>query len=186
MYCFTVVQASFLLNQTGGLTRVNQTLQLLHSALDNYYKFGPPKIQHLGLKDKSIYLANKSFSDEFELSSVPGIDNFDSDSEADLDVVSSYSCQLSKTNFHVTDLPCACTACYHSFMRDDDKLRDHKHWFKQLEGGLTVDYRCPSCRECPKCKDSDTTEKISMREESEQKAIEDSVTLDTENKKIVV
>ena len=177
---------SFLLNQTGGLTRVNQTLQLLHSALDNYHKFGPPKIQHLGLKDKSIYLAKKSFSDEFELSSVPGIDNFDSNTVADLDEVSSYSCQFSKTDFHVTDLPCACTACYHSFIRDDDKLRDLKHWFKQLEGGLTVDYRCPSCRECPKCEDSDTTEKISMREESEQKAIEDSVTLDTENKKIVV
>ena len=176
---------SFLLNQTGGLTRVNQTLQLLHSALDNYHKFGPPKIEQLMLKDKSSYYAKKSFSDEFELNSVPGIDNFNYDTEIDLDEVSS-SCQSSEANIHVTDLPCACTACYHSFMRDDDKLRDLKHWFKQIEGGLTVDYRCPSCRECPKCKDADTTEKISMREESEQKAIEDSVTLDTENKKIVV
>ena len=163
---------SFLLNQTGGLTRVNQTLQLLHSALDNYHKFGPPKIEQLMLKDKSSYYAKKSFSDEFELNSVPGIDNFNYDTEIDLDEASS-SCQSSEANIHVTDLPCACTACYHSFMRDDDKLRDLKHWFKQIEGGLTVDYRCPSCRECPKCKDADTTEKISMREESEQKAIED-------------
>ena len=86
----------------------------------------------------------------------------------------------------VGDLPCACHTCYHAFISDEDKLRDLKYCLKQLEGGITQEYRCPSCRECPKCKDADTTEKISMREESEVKAIEDSVTLDFEGKQIVV
>ena len=49
-----------------------------------------------------------------------------------------------------------------------------------------MEYRCPACRDCAKCKDSDTTEKISLREEVEQKQIVDSVMLDLENKRIVV
>ena len=38
---------SYLLNQTGGLSQVRQTLQILHSALENYHKYGPPRIPHL-------------------------------------------------------------------------------------------------------------------------------------------
>jgi hypothetical protein len=47
-----------------------------------------------------------------------------------------------------------------------------------------LDDRCPACRECLDCKSSDNTEKISLREESEQFKINKSVKLDIENKRI--
>ena len=183
---------SFLLNQTGGLSQVQQTLQILHSALDNYHKFGPPKISNFAPSDKTMKLAKSWFASEFELTAVQGINTFNDDehgsddlgeSDDEEEVSEPLNCQV---DFAVADLPCVCTACYHSFLTDDDKLRDMKHWLKQLEGGVTVEYRCPACRECPRCRDADTTEKISMREEVEQKAIEDSVTLDMINNRIVV
>ena len=55
-----------------------------------------------------------------------------------------------------------------------------------MESGTSVEYRCPSCRDCSKCKDSDNTDKISLREEVERKAIEDSIAFDRENKRIIV
>ena len=76
--------------------------------------------------------------------------------------------------------------CCNSLSEDESKLRDLKYWYRQMEGGTTVDYRCPACRECTKCKDSDKTDKISLREEVEQKAVEDSVFFDRENKKVMV
>ena len=69
---------------------------------------------------------------------------------------------------------------------EDDKLKDLKFWYKQMEEGTTVEYRCPACRDCAKCKNSDFTDKVSIREEVEQQAIEDSITFDRENKKIWV
>ena len=176
---------SYLLNQTGGLSQVRQTLQILHSALENYHKYGPPRIPHLSSSDKSTEYARNCFAAEFELTEVPGIETFDEDGDSDFDESSS-EIVSDEVDFAVSDLPCICTACYHSFLTDDEKLRDMKHWLRQMEGGLTVEYRCPACRECPRCRDADTTEKITMREEVEQKAIEDSVTLDMVNNRIVV
>ena len=67
-----------------------------------------------------------------------------------------------------------------------EKLRDMKSWYKQMEAGTNVEYRCPACRDCSKCKNSDFTDKISIREEVEQKQIADSITFDRVNKKILV
>ena len=67
-----------------------------------------------------------------------------------------------------------------------EKLRDMKSWYKQMEAGTNVEYRCPACRDCSKCKNSDFTDKISIREEVKQKQIEDSITFDRVDKKILV
>ena len=48
----------------------------------------------------------------------------------------------------------------HSVLDDDDKLRDLKFWNKQVEGGTTVDYCCPACMDCAKCKNSDQTDNV--------------------------
>ena len=69
---------------------------------------------------------------------------------------------------------------------DDDRLRDLKFWYKQMESGTSVEFRCPACRDCSKCRNSDFTDKISIREEVEQKQVEDSIHFDRENKKIWV
>ena len=55
-----------------------------------------------------------------------------------------------------------------------------------MEAGTNVDYRCPARRDCTKCKNSDFTDKINIREDVEQKQIEDSINFDRINKKILV
>ena len=43
-----------LLNRNGGIARVSQTLQILHAQLDNFRKYGPPKIPHIPM-NKSVF-----------------------------------------------------------------------------------------------------------------------------------
>ena len=70
--------------------------------------------------------------------------------------------------------------------QQNEKLHYMKSSYKQMEAGTNVDYRCPACRDCSKCKNLDYTDKISIREEVEQKQIEDGITFDRINKKILV
>ena len=67
----------------------------------------------------------------------------------------------------------------------DDKLSDLKLLIKFMEQGLQVDYRCPACRNCIRCRDAPQTERLSLREEVEIDAIKDSVKLDFDNKQII-
>ena len=55
---------------------------------------------------------------------------------------------------------------------------------KMQEQGLSIDYRCPACRSCQGCKNAPETENISLREEAEDQAIRESVSIDFEKKKI--
>ena len=83
--------------------------------------------------------------------------------------------------------PARCNnCCNHTIIVEDNKLRNAKAWYKNMEGGLEDVYRCPICRDCLKCKESDKTEVISLREEQEQHQIEESVSLDFENKRVLV
>ena len=98
-------------------------------------------------------------------------------------VVTAHSCCHHKVAANSHQDVAAHTSCNYI---EDENLRDLKFWFKQLEAGTTVDYRCPDCRECVRCKNSDTTDKISLREEIEQKAVEDSVNFDRHNDRILI
>jgi hypothetical protein len=49
------------------------------------------------------------------------------------------------------------------------------------ELGTESPYRCVACRNCAQCKNGDTLEAISFKEEAEQALIEDSIELDVEN-----
>ena len=51
--------------------------------------------------------------------------------------------------------------------------------------GADVTYRCVSCRNCAKCKNSEVLESASLREESEQALIERCVTYDVDGKRLV-
>ena len=52
------------------------------------------------------------------------------------------------------------------------------------ELGLTIDYRCPACRSCQDCKNAPDAERVSLREEAEDQAMRDAVSIDYEKKKI--
>ena len=172
---------TLLVSQMGGLCEVRQSIHFLQTAIDNYTMHGPPKIPHLSTK--ALEYAKEFFADEYELDDST-FDPFEELSEDEETLLS--SSVAINVDFAVADLPCQCTACYHSYLTDEEKLKDIKYWMRQMEGGLTVEYRCPACRDCVKCKDSDTTEKVSLREEVEQRQIVDNVRLDLENKRIVV
>ena len=66
----------------------------------------------------------------------------------------------------------------------DEKLHDLKTLIKVQEEGISLDYRCPKCRACNDCRNASTTERISLREEIEDQAIKESVTINYEAKKI--
>ena len=173
---------TLLVNQMGGITEVRKSINFLHATIKNFKMHGPPKIPHISSKD--VEYVKETFSDEFELKD-PEFELHE-DVSGDEENLHSTSTVLDPLiDITVADLPCQCTACYHSYLADD-KLTDIKYWIRQMEGGLSVEYRCPTCRDCIKCKNSDTTEKVSLREEVEQKQIVDNVELDLENQRIVV
>ena len=172
---------TLLVSQMGGICEVRKSINFLQAAINNYNMHGAPKIPHL--PTKTLEYAKDCFADEYELDDTD-FDPFLELSEEEENELSSAS--TNHIDFSVADLPCQCTTCFHSYLTDDEKISDIKYWFKQMEGGLTVEYRCPACRDCLKCKNSDTTEKVSLREEVEQRQIVDSVKLDLENKRVVV
>lgn len=49
-----------------------------------------------------------------------------------------------------------------------------------------VNYRCPECSKCLKCKESNRTKSMSLRETMEQDLIEKSVRIDTDSEKVIV
>ena len=66
----------------------------------------------------------------------------------------------------------------------DERLWDLKTLVKLQEAGISLDYRCPRCRNCNDCRQAPDTERISLREEAEDQAIKDSVFIDYKAKKI--
>ena len=65
-----------------------------------------------------------------------------------------------------------------------DSLNDMKLLIKLIENGVSIEYRCPKCRECQKCRSGPTAERVSLREELEDELVRESVKIDFENKRI--
>ena len=59
-------------------------------------------------------------------------------------------------------------------------LQDEERFWGTEDCGAIADYRCVSCRNCQRCKDSINQEKISLRQEVEQGILEASVTYNEE------
>ena len=70
------------------------------------------------------------------------------------------------------------------FEEKDETLYDLKTFIKLQDLGIDLAYRCPKCRSCHDCRNSNETERIFVREELEDQAIKDSVSIDFESKKI--
>ena len=81
-----------------------------------------------------------------------------------------------------------CMPCYLNFSTDDengDTLREIRRLRLEQECGIDMDYRCVRCRDCAACKNSEKVEAISLKEEAEMELIDQSVTLDLEQKQIL-
>ena len=57
---------------------------------------------------------------------------------------------------------------------------DVKRYLDLDEIGLKMEYRCPKCRSCPDCNKGDQFERISIKQEEEQKMIDESIWIDEE------
>ena len=175
---------SALVNYNGGLSKVRQTLQNLYIQLDNFKKYGPPNIPIFPVSQKEYEYRRYHFQEEFNVCGK--VDLFDSlDTEEEIECPEEIFETSSKEIFQSLDEDSvAHTCCTNCSVHD--KLRDMKYWYRQMEAGTSVEYRCPACRDCSRCRNSDVTDKVSLREEVEQKAIEDSVFFDRENNKVIV
>ena len=141
--------------------------------LETFKLYGPPSIPHIPFSKDEMELASGFFFEGTGLLSKSNRQYFHESSDED----ESYP-EVNLNDMH-------CVSCNNMF-QDDERLRDVKFWYKQVESGTSVKYSCPACPDCAKCKDSDMTDKISIREEIEQKQIEDSIVFDKKNKKIWV
>ena len=181
---------SAMVNYSGGITRVKHTLQNLYVAIDNFKKYGAPSIPVLPINAKELEYRKHYIQEEYGICGLVNVsDEFESESEDEGAVETSRDdmrlLEDSGDNQGPPEITRGHTCCT-SMSEDEGNLRDLKYWYKQMEAGTSVEYRCPACRECVKCKNSDTTDKVSLREEVEQKAVEDSVFFDREKKKVMV
>ena len=137
-----------MLRKNGGVTKVSQTLKILYTQLANFKRFGPPSIPHIPLnKAEKEYVTNAFF-----------------------DIAEKYPLFIKDSEEDKSEIILQCASCQ-SFIEEEDKVKDLKFWYKQMEDGTSVEYRCPACRDCAKCKNSDFTDKVSIREEVEQQAV---------------
>ena len=140
-----------------------------------YRQWGPPSIKSIAMTDDEVRLAqdyNARESDLCELSNWH--DEQYTGDESDEDEEQFYCCPH-----------CPSDQTMSSLVAHDEKISEYKRFQEMQELGLDVDYRCPDCRDCVKCKKADRTEKISLREESEDFEVKKSIALDFENKKIL-
>ena len=81
-----------------------------------------------------------------------------------------------------------CSRCLIAALDDDESgetLREIRKLRLEQETGIEMNYRCVKCRDCQSCKNSDRTESLSVREEAEMEMIEQSVSLDLDQKQII-
>ena len=50
---------------------------------------------------------------------------------------------------------------------DDESMQTLRRLQQAQHEGIDIQYRCPKCRDCPSCRRSHETERISLREEAE-------------------
>ena len=55
-----------MLMQNGGITKVSQTLQILYAKLDNFKKYGAPRIPHIPLSKEEMDIASGLFCEGYD------------------------------------------------------------------------------------------------------------------------
>ena len=181
-----------LTGMAGGAARL---LSHFVDGLKVYREWGPPMISSIAMTNEEVQQAiqfNTAEGDMEEFIKLRDLEELDSemvDSEVEDDSDKEFDqpWKGSETRSTHDDFVC-CQHCTEPSSRaivsSDERIRDLKKFYELHESGLEVEYRCPVCRDCMDCKNSDKTEKISLREECEMFEIRKSVVLDLENKRI--
>ena len=149
----------------GGSQRISQ---ILHANLETYRQCRAPKIPHIPMTKEEMATVCNSFCDELGITDKSEIllhdhcssdDDHSSDSSESIMRDAEEKCKCSNTlqlpkppSTSVTyTKSLQCVSCKMMF-QENEKLRDMKSWYKQMEAGTNVDYRCPACYDCTKYK----------------------------------
>ena len=187
-------------------------LTQLQAKVDNYNKFGPPRLSAgiVSAEDELFALQFNEYNvdgySDQEIQQVLSEDLEKLQDEAESDdeeqarkatnsllEPSGYSNNSSISDFQdcVETVDVRCKDCDQPLQYPANLSRSEneenfmlKSLQKAMEDGLSIEYRCPKCRNCVDCRNSYETERISMREEAEDLMIKDSVKIDWEKKVI--
>ena len=183
----------------GGVSRL---LAQFVQGIQTYRSWGPPKLEYAPTTLEEELFAKDMNRKEGDLKEFAAVLKFDELEEVSEEVFSEEAVVPSglqqsslihsgMDNCTCSEFPLCCSnlASMMGKTNDVDVSSNEKlSYLKQLwlaqEGGLSVDYRCVRCRDCWACKDADTTEKLSLREEQEDQLIKDSVRLNFSTKSI--
>ena len=161
------------------------TPQLIAAFIDGlqaYRQFGPPTLKSVSLTNEDIKMAQSFNFKESGLTDNHLLHDNTLINDDDLDFE-----PVPIGNIPIKSHTC-CSTCQaispKAIVAHDERVSDFKKSQGINESGLEIEYRCPQCRTCVECKNSDRTEKLSLREESELYQIKKSVRLDVDNKRI--
>ena len=166
----------------------------LQAQLDDFRELGPPSISKALMSAEDYEFAEK-FKENEELFET---EDHDQDCSVEVETLEESELEKSVLNIITSSLniseavqKVSCQDCGESLdtalmsINDDEDVQQLRMVQRAQEEGLSVEYRCPKCRNCNDCRNSHETERISLREEAEDLMIRDSVKLDWQNKKII-
>ena len=179
----------------------------LSQQLESFKKFGPPTLQRSVMSNNDVLFA-RTFN-EWDFSLVDTASEFNQEENSLHEVAIPYYSKQADTKTESTKvveidsriLSCSCCGIEisaesanaldaliaNTFIAKPSTEEDQlwKQFQKAQTDGLNIDYRCPKCRSCSHCRRSFETERVSLREETEDLMIWDSVHIDWKNKQIV-
>ena len=192
-----------LANQVGDSARL---MKVFISSIKSYRKYGAPKVPAPLMSIEDDNFAKKMNNEEArdilgdeKLEHDEEVDALKVDGSVEVEVMKDFSIQCSRCGIQCmesskmllnsvkTDIGDYYMRVLTADFRNDPKdgLNDMKLLIKLMEQGVSIEYRCPKCRECQKCKSGPTAERISVREELEDEMIRENVKIDFEKKRII-
>ena len=178
-------------------THIGGASQLLvHFAqgLQQFRDWGPPQLEELPYSFEEEQISKQLNVLEGDVPELKSVCHLEEKNELLDDALDYVDIDSEPQIFDIPQLKLTCTCdklpyCCHNLSQmiesfensSSDKTRTLKNLLFAQEGGLSIEYRCVKCRSCWECKNSDETEKLSLREEQENQLIKESVKLDFEN-----
>ena len=161
----------------------------LTEQLATYQEFGPPKIVRNLMSKEDVDFAQKYNEwgiEEFQkpIEEFKNVANYEFMDEPDA-VFKVLECSDCGTELSPEAAASLGLVANVTEMNCDEENSALKNLQKAVNEGLSIDYRCPKCRNCHDCRRSFQTERVSLREEAEDMLIWDSVFIDWQNKQII-
>ena len=170
----------------------------LLTQLDNYKQMGPPQLSRTIMTSEDLDFARQHKDWGLDSHCEELLDNINLDEIKDYNEV---AVPLSTSTVAMPQVKnsqdiVSCGGCGETILGDavrslnlfskyDETDSIQQLRMKAQNEGISIEYRCPRCRSCTDCKRSFETERVSLREETEDFMIYESVNIDWEKNRIV-